>query len=164
MSGWRWRCCGGRSAVQSTGRAQTDEVETYHDRVREAVVSRLEPDVAPSHHHRLAVALEDLGQADPEVLGLHFLGAGPAGTGGRVLCRSRRSSGRNACLRRHCPLYRPRSNTSRAGPAGSVSFSVALVTPWRAGRGAEAARTYLEAVAHATVATSSCSAELPCSS
>ena len=78
--------------IRSTGRAETDEVETYHDRVREAVVSRLEPGrlwlcIIISARCRAggprARPIPRCWDCTPGVAGLPE-------RGGRVLCRSRR--------------------------------------------------------------------------
>src|SRR5262249_11764375 len=61
--------------IRSSGRADREEVEPSHDRVRETIVARLEPDVVREHHRCLARVLESSGQADPEILGVHFLSA-----------------------------------------------------------------------------------------
>ena len=53
-----------------------EEVEAYHDRIREAVVASLSPEDAKSHHRRLAIALDASGEADPEWLALHWKEAG----------------------------------------------------------------------------------------
>ena len=49
-----------------------DEVETYHDRIREAITARLPQDDLRRLHGLLAEALESSGRADPETLAMHF--------------------------------------------------------------------------------------------
>lgn len=44
--------------IRSTGAADLEEVETYHDRVRETILSHLPADVIKKLHHRIAVVLE----------------------------------------------------------------------------------------------------------
>ncbi len=58
----------------------TDTIETYHDRVREAVLAKLDEAKRISHHHDLATALENSGAAatDPQALVRHFAAAGEA--------------------------------------------------------------------------------------
>jgi hypothetical protein len=51
-------------------------LESYHDRIREAVVRSLDPKRLRAHHVGLARALESIGGADPETLAVHFEGAG----------------------------------------------------------------------------------------
>ena len=58
--------------VRGTGTTGGEELETYHDRIREAVVARLAPGVKEHHHLRLGRALEASGGADPEALAVHF--------------------------------------------------------------------------------------------
>ncbi|HTH47603.1 MAG TPA: AAA family ATPase, partial [Candidatus Limnocylindria bacterium] len=62
--------------VRTSGPNLDDDIETFHDRVRECVVRRLPADSLREHHGSLAVTLEDTGQADPETLAAHFEGAG----------------------------------------------------------------------------------------
>jgi hypothetical protein len=53
-----------------------ERVEAYHDRVREAVLARLDASTRTSWHEKLAIALEAAGDADPAALALHWRGAG----------------------------------------------------------------------------------------
>jgi len=59
---------------RSTGSA--DEVECYHDRIREAVVADLPAPSLGAHHAGLAEALEAAGGCDPERLAFHHDAAG----------------------------------------------------------------------------------------
>ncbi len=62
--------------IRGIGSAQLDQIESYHDRVRETVLSHLAPAARRWNHDRLARVLEMSGQADPEVLAEHYRGAG----------------------------------------------------------------------------------------
>src|SRR5262249_31091274 len=62
--------------VRSTGTAETDEVEPYHDRVRETIVARLPAKARSERHNALATTLEQSGRADAETLASHYEGAG----------------------------------------------------------------------------------------
>lgn len=62
--------------IRSTGTAETDEVEPYHDRVRETVVARLAVEARRERHNALATTLERSGRADAETLASHYEGAG----------------------------------------------------------------------------------------
>lgn len=62
--------------LRGLGAAGELKLETYHDRVREAVLSGLPADIRRGHHERLARTLEESGRADVEQLAVHFEGAG----------------------------------------------------------------------------------------
>jgi hypothetical protein len=62
--------------VRTAGVGQLDFIEPYHDRVREAVLARLEPSARKDWHARLALALEGWSDADPESLSTHWEAAG----------------------------------------------------------------------------------------
>ncbi|MBA3885620.1 MAG: hypothetical protein H0X67_07790 [Acidobacteria bacterium] len=62
--------------VRTMGTGPRDEVETFHDRIRESIVSHLPPDTVKHHHAGLAMSLELGGDADAETLAAHFEGAG----------------------------------------------------------------------------------------
>ena len=66
--------------VQSLARIRRsrdrDEIEAYHDRINEAVLKGLVEEKRERLHHRLALALEGTGRADPESLAHHFHEAG----------------------------------------------------------------------------------------
>jgi len=59
------------SLVRTRLRNGREEIVSYHDRVREAVVGQMSTDSRKSAHLRLALVLETL-NSDPEVLSTHF--------------------------------------------------------------------------------------------
>jgi eukaryotic-like serine/threonine-protein kinase len=62
--------------VRTQGARVNDSIEPFHDRVREALVARLDPEARRSCHARMAAALELAKGSDPEVLATHWAGAG----------------------------------------------------------------------------------------
>lgn len=62
--------------VRTTTADERPAVEAYHDRIREALLVQLPPQVCAQRHFDLATVLEATGRAEPEVLAHHFQGAG----------------------------------------------------------------------------------------
>ncbi len=58
--------------VRSSGPHLDDDIETYHDRIRESILAHLSPSARQSYHASLAVVLEAAGDAAPETLAAHF--------------------------------------------------------------------------------------------
>ncbi|WP_165073888.1 serine/threonine-protein kinase [Paludisphaera rhizosphaerae] len=130
--------------VRGTGRAETDEVEAYHDRVRETVASRLSPEVSRDRHRRLATALEASGAADPEALGVHFLGAGEPARAAGFFAEAADEAAEALAFERAAGLYRKaiEHGLFEADRRGLLleRLGDALAN---AGRGVEAAQAYL---------------------
>jgi eukaryotic-like serine/threonine-protein kinase len=64
--------------VRTTGAGAEDFVETFHDRIRETMVSHLDETRTQTWHGRLALALEASGTTELERLAVHWEGAGDA--------------------------------------------------------------------------------------
>jgi serine/threonine protein kinase len=62
--------------VRTTGGRATDRVDTFHDRVREAVLASLTSEERRQHHRSLAMALEASGRTDPVTIAAHYRAAG----------------------------------------------------------------------------------------
>ena len=93
--------------IRGTGAGALDDVETYHDRIRETVVNHLEAERLRDWHERLAVTLEESGRGDAQALAVHFDGAGRPEKAGEYYVR------RRARRRRPWP-----STTRRGSSAG----------------------------------------------
>jgi hypothetical protein len=143
--------------IRRTALSEAEEVETYHDRVRETIVARLGPEVVRNHHGRLAHTLEALGRADPEMLGVHFQGAGEPEKAADYYARAAGQAAAALAFDRAAQLFRlalelrPPGRTPSDGEARRLRAGLAEALA-NAGRGAEAAREYLAATAGATVA------------
>ncbi|WP_165252108.1 serine/threonine-protein kinase [Paludisphaera soli] len=134
--------------VRGTGRAETDEVEAYHDRVRETVAARLSPESARDKHRRLAATLEESGRADPEVLGVHFLASGDPARAATYFAEAADEAAEALAFERAALLYRRALEIEGDDPARRVALSARLGDALaNAGRGEEAASSYLAAAA-----------------
>jgi hypothetical protein len=69
----------GNKLIRGVGTSSRRSIETYHDRIREAVVAQMEPARLTLWHKRLASALEATGSDDLEAIVEHLLGAGDYG-------------------------------------------------------------------------------------
>ena len=74
--------------IRGSGPRPEDEVETFHDRIRESIRNRLAPDVLRSHHERLAQTLEPVPGTPPERLAKHFAGAGQRSKASSLFARA----------------------------------------------------------------------------
>ena len=122
------------------------EIETYHDRIRDAVVGHLTAEALKECHQRLASGLLGTAGVDPELLATHYLGAGDAESAAEYAAAAAAKASEALAFDRAARLYRFALNLGAAARLDEEELLVKLGDALaNAGRGAEAAQTYLSA-------------------
>jgi serine/threonine protein kinase len=124
-----------------------EEIETYHDRIREAVAEGLSPQELRERHQRLAVALEASGQADPEWLAMHWKGAEDPDRAADYAATAARRASETLAFDQAARLYLMALELwQKAEPEARRALQVHLGDALaNAGRGADAADSYMAA-------------------
>jgi hypothetical protein len=133
--------------VRLSGFGLDDEIETYHDRIRETVLGRIEPSLLGRLHRSFAELLQRTEDADAETVAQHWEAAGDRAAAGPWFARAAGAAARALAFDRAATLFRAaleRLPAEQAPPALQVGYADALAN---AGRGAEAAEAYLAAAA-----------------
>jgi eukaryotic-like serine/threonine-protein kinase len=132
--------------IRVTGTGEQDEIETYHDRIRETVVAHLSPDNLKAHHHSLALMLESSNKADPERLVVHFQGSGDSEKAAGYAIEAAEQASEALAFDHAARLYRLALELKSMEIAEMQALRVKLAdTLANAGRGTEAAEIYLAA-------------------
>ncbi len=127
-----------------------DRLETYHDRIRETLASRLTSARRVECHGRIAAALESTGRADPEALFVHCRGAGDLLRAGTFAEAAAEKAALALAFDRAARLYGASLELRSLDPEKARAVRARLADALaNAGSGAEAARVYLEAAAGA---------------
>jgi eukaryotic-like serine/threonine-protein kinase len=127
-----------------------DQVEVYHERIRDAVMARLDGEALAARHLRLALALLASGEGDPEELALHYEGAGDLESASEQVAAGGARAAEALAFDRAARLYRKALSLRTPGTSEWRSVAVALGDALAsAGRGPEAARNYLLAAGDA---------------
>ena len=134
--------------VRGTGLGSLDEVETYHDRIRETVVNMLTDDRRRELHACLARELEAAGGADAETLAVHFEGAGELATAGRYYGLAADEASEALAFDRAVKLYRHSLDLGPGDPAAQRRLLARMGDALaNVGRSVEAAHAYQQAAA-----------------
>jgi serine/threonine protein kinase/tetratricopeptide (TPR) repeat protein len=144
--------------IRTTGARGADAIETYHDRVRLAVLQHLNTEATRVLHERLALALEATGlggRADPETLATHWRGAGDKVMAAHYAAEAAAQAERALAFDRAARLYRLSLQLQPAPGASAVERSTRLGEALaNIGRGGDAAIAYLSAAKQASGAAS----------
>jgi len=148
--------CFGALRVHNLARSpsgRNDAIEPYHDRVREAVAARISSNDRRQYHAKLAAALESSG-VDEELLVRHQEASGQSERAAATAQRAARTAYDALAFDRCAELYQTALRLGQHRPederAIQERLSEALAS---AGRGAEAAESYLLAAKGADRAT-----------
>jgi len=132
--------------VRTRGTEARDEVEVYHDRLREVIVASLDGDDLRERHHRLARALASAGDADAEALATHFRAAGDRDRAAEYAKQASDRAAGALAFDRAASMYEMAielsSTLGRSAPDLTLKLAEALAS---AGRGQEASERFLEA-------------------
>ena len=123
-----------------------EELETYHDRIRETVVNGMPADQLVEHHRALAHALEAQEQPDPETLAVHHHGAGDDKRAARYAGTAAEQALTALAFDRAVRLYRLALDMASADDPDQQRLLIGLGDALGyAGRGAESADAYRSA-------------------
>jgi hypothetical protein len=137
--------------VRTTGVYRKDTVEPYHDRVRESVLAHLDETSRKVWHGRLALALEQSGDVEPERLIPHWVGAGETRRAADQAVRAGDAAAHALAFDHAASLYRLALELGDAEGDAAIALQVKLAEALSAsGRGAEAGDVYLEAAGEGT--------------
>ena len=141
----------GAGLLSSTGPKETDSVETYHDRIRETVITRLEAGEKRNLHRQLAETLERSEHADPEMLAVHFQSCGETAHAGTYYELAAERASRALAFDRAAGLYEQALSLSVLTMPERSALEVKLAESLaNAGRSAEASRRYFQAAEHSS--------------
>ena len=128
--------------IRGTGSGAMDDIETYHDRIRETIVNRLSPARLKHWHERLAVSLEQSGHGDAQTLAVHFDAAGQHEKAADLYIQGARQASQALAFETAARLFR-RAMEIRQGTDQEHSLRCDLARALAsAGRTPEAAREY----------------------
>lgn len=132
------------SFVRTLGERRQATVETYHDRIRAAVVGSLEKRRLTEIHLALAEALEHEPDPDPERLLVHYRGAGDLERAGECCVRAARRAAETLAFDRAAELFGLALHLLQASGADAGHLHRARAEALaNAGRGYEAGQAYL---------------------
>jgi Predicted ATPase len=122
-----------------------EALDASHDRFREAVLASMTEDDLRTRHLRLAVALEDLGRRDPEMLATHYAAGGEPVTAAQHAAAAAANASAALAFDHAARLYRMALDLHPT-IAGADELRIQLADALtRAGRGFDAAPIYLDA-------------------
>ncbi len=139
--------------IRRVGQTQHDDIEIYHDRIRETVVAHLSPDALRWHHERLALVLSASGTIDAEILAGHLHGAGDRERACEYYSRGGDQASAALAFDHAARLYRIALELNEGAGAQARILAKKLGDALaNAGRGSDAAHAYLKAADSATAA------------
>lgn len=134
--------------IRRTGPRVDDEVESFHDRIRETILHHLDSDRKQMHHLGLARSLEAAGEADPETIGIHYRGGGNNERASVFYEQAAEQAMEALAFDRAATLFRTTLSLLDPEREEKRRLHVRLAEALgNAGRGAESATVYLEAAA-----------------
>jgi tetratricopeptide (TPR) repeat protein len=137
--------------VRTDGIGKADNIEPFHDRIRESLVASLAPDALRTHHLALALALEPM-PVDPEILSVHWSGCGRFEEAIRYATAAADNAAQTLAFNRAARLYEQALGWQPSSPEERQRLRVAVAGALaHAGRSAEAGDAYLRATEEVAV-------------
>ena len=137
--------------IRGTGPGMLDDVETYHDRIRETVVRQLDEPTRLHWHEGLCRELEAAGDTDYEALAVHFEGAGAPEKAGLYYGRAADAAAEALAFDRAVKLFRLALELRPADDSEGCRLRTGLGDALaNAGRSHDAALAYQEAASAAS--------------
>ncbi len=132
--------------IRCSGPGLDDDVECYHDRIRESIVAHLNESRLCSLHLNLARSLEKSASADPERVAIHFHSSGELARAGRLYERAAGLASEALAFDHAAQLYREAIACGGIDESDKRKLTIKLATALgNAGRGRESALAYLNA-------------------